>query len=64
MEVEGLGQAVPHVNKKCFCVTLYAYDNVGLHPLMKGLFLLKRLLETVKHRAVKKALGLESKFCI
>ena len=22
MQVEGLGQAVPHVNKKCFCVTV------------------------------------------
>ena len=45
MEVEGLGQAVPRVNKKCFCVnTLHAYDNVGLHPPMKDVFLLKRLL--------------------
>ena len=67
MEVEGLGQAVPRVNKKWFCVRLCTLMTVLVFILRRRMCsFLKDSFETVamKHSPVKKALGLESKFCV
>ena len=67
MQMEGLGQAVPHVNKKRFCVTVCMLMTMLVFILWwKICSFLKDSFETMtmKHSVVEKALGLESKFCV
>lgn len=49
--------SAPCEQEMLLCYTLHAYDNVGLHPLMKDVFLLKRLLWNCETQGSEEGIG-------